>query len=70
MEFVATLKLALSLLSEILTGAKLLWGLYKQAKTEGWLEEGQTIIKELKEATTDEQRKEIARRLAGHRDIP
>lgn len=58
---------ALSALLEMLLLVKELLKLHSQAKREGWLEEGRTLAKSITEAKTDEDRRELVRRLSQHR---
>ena len=53
----------IALLNElILIGARIL-ALYREAKRKEWIKEGKLLGESLKDAETDEQRAELARRL-------
>jgi hypothetical protein len=43
-----------------------LLALVKQAREEGWLQEGRELAKGIKDAKTDEERRKLVRRLANH----
>lgn len=58
---------AIKALMELVLLAKQLVSLYSQAKREGWLEEGRELAKTITEAKTDEERRELVRRLSKHR---
>lgn len=53
-------------LMELVVLLKEALALYKQAKKEGWIQEGREIAARIKGAKTDEERKKLVRELAGH----
>ena len=69
---------AIKAIAELISGAKELLGLLKQAfalirkaKREGWIEDGKEITKKVMDAKTDEERRKLVKKLAGHtRDTP
>ena len=45
--------------------------LYKQAKREGWIQDGREIAKKIKDADSDDKRRELVKDLAKHtRSVP
>lgn len=56
----------LSALAEIFTLGYKVYFLIKEAKTKGWIKDGRSLIKQIEEAKTDEERAELARRLYSH----
>ena len=57
---------ALGLLKELVTGIKELYGFYQQAKEDAWWKEWQETRKQLRDAKTTDERKEVAKKI---RDI-
>ena len=60
-------KLAQALL-EFYAFLKQAMAMYQQAKKEGWITDGKKIITEIQSAQTDQQRRELLRRLSDHID--
>ena len=63
----ANLLSALAALLEIINLLKGVVLLYRDAKREGWLEEGRELAKAINGAKTNDERKELVRRLADYR---
>ena len=63
----SNLAVALKALLDVFLLVKQLLTLYKQAKREGWLDEGRELAKSITEAKTDEERRDLVRRLSQHR---
>lgn len=62
-----SLKALIVLLNElVLVGAKIL-ALYREAKRREWIQEGKLLGEALKDAKTDDDRADLARRLFEHR---
>lgn len=51
---------------ELLNVFKQIFLLYRQAKAEGWITEGQVIANKISNAKTDEERRELVKALANH----
>lgn len=60
-------KLAQALL-DLYAFLKQAMAMYQQAKKEGWITDGKKIITEIQSAQTDQQRRELLRRLSDHID--
>lgn len=58
----------LTAIKEILTLGFKVYGLIKEAKLKGWIDEGKLLTKQITEAKTDEERAALARRLFLHSD--
>jgi hypothetical protein len=58
---------ALAALLEIINLLKGVVLLYRDAKREGWLEEGRELAKAINGAKTNDERKELVRKLADYR---
>ena len=63
----ANLLSALAALLEIINLLKGVVLLYRDAKREGWLEEGREIAKAINGAKTNDERKELVRKLSDYR---
>lgn len=55
-----------SLISQIIKDLKMAFGLIKQAKDEGWYEEGKELAKKIRDAQTDEERRALLNALSKH----
>lgn len=55
-----------AVLTEIITLGYKVYGLIKEAKLKGWIQDGRSLSKQISEAKTDAERAELARRLSNH----
>lgn len=51
---------------EVVSLLKQAYDMYKQAKLEGWLQEGKIIATEIKNLQSDTERRELVKKLADH----
>lgn len=63
----ASLLSAIAALIELINLLKGVVVLYRDAKREGWLEEGRELAKAISGAKTNDERKELVRRLSDYR---
>lgn len=50
---------------------KNLWGFYKQAKENGWINDGKELVYKVKNAKNDDERRKLAIKIAKHiRSMP
>lgn len=61
-----SLKLVLEIVFELVGYIRGAVRLYLQAKREGWIDDGKALVEKIKEAKTDEERRELLRRLVAH----
>lgn len=53
-------------IKEVIELFKQAWSLYQQARVEGWIAEGKTIAEGIKNLQTDDERKELVKKLSDY----
>ena len=65
------IKGVIEIVQAAITLGKFLYNAAKQAKREGWIQEGREVTKKIKELKTDAERREMVKKLAKHfSDMP